>query len=101
MPDRLGTFSKTPAERKRYSIYYGDWLDAGETILSSAFAVTPVWADPVDLEIDAWSIDTAGQTLVFFANAGVDGLDYSVLVTSTSSGGQIKEDEVVVMVRDF
>lgn len=102
MFDRLGTFEKTPAERKRYSIYYGDWLDTGETISSAAFTVTPTpLAIAVDLEVDASSIDTGGTTVKFFVNYGVNLLDYTIKVRATSSGGQVKEDELVVLVRSI
>ncbi len=102
MFDRLGTFEKTPAERKRYSIYYGDWLDTDETISSAAFAVTPELVTPgVDLAVDEQSIDTDGVTLVFYVSAGVDLVDYTINVKATSSGGQIKEDELVVLVREL
>ena len=53
------------------------------------------------MEFDAWSISSDGQTLVFFVNAGVDQIDYTILVEAVSSGGQTKEDELVVLVRDF
>ena len=29
---RLGSFVKSPVERKRYTIDYSDWLDTGETV---------------------------------------------------------------------
>lgn len=102
MPERLGTFSKTSEERKRYSIFYGDWLDTGETAISSEFTVDPVLVVPdVDLEVDAHSIDADGQTLVFFVANGVDALDYTISVKTVTSGGQTKVDELVVLVRDF
>jgi len=101
MPERLGTFFKTAVERKRYSIFYGDWLDAGELISSATFTVTPAPVLPADLEVDASSISSDGQTLVFFVNSGVDQADYTILAEAVSSGGQTKEDELVVLVRDF
>ena len=96
-PASIGTFFKTPGERKRYSIYYGDWLDDGETIVSADFVVTPAGT----LKVDAHSIDAAGTTLVFFMNAGVDLLDYVVNIQAVTSGGQTKEDELFAYVRSF
>lgn len=96
-PSALGTFFKTPDERKRYSIYYGDWLDTAETVLSTTFTVSPSG----DLEVDAYSIDADGTSLVFFVNAGADETDYTINVKSVTSGGQTKEDELFVSVRAF
>lgn len=97
---KLGTFTKTPAERKRYSIDYTDWLDTGETISTRTFTVTPTTgANP--LQIDASSIDPDGKQLVFFANFGDDGTTYVVDVLITTSGGQTKEDQVNFLVKDL
>jgi hypothetical protein len=95
---KLGRFTKQPAERKRYSIDYTDWLDTGETITLASFTVTPASAGA--LVIDAFSIPAAAKSVVFFANFGVSGTTYTVTVTITTSGGQIKEDEILFAVRE-
>lgn len=93
----LGKYFKTSAERKRYSIDYTDWLDTGETVLSAVFTIAP--ASP--LEVDAHSISSDGTQLVFFVNDGTDEVEYVINVKVTTSGGQIKEDEVIFEVRDL
>lgn len=97
---KLGTFTKTPAERKRYSLDYTDWLDTGETVTTRTFSVTPT-TGATPLQIDASSIDATGKQVVFFANYGVDGTTYEVEVLITTSGGQTKEDQVNFLVRDL
>lgn len=94
---KLGTFFKTPSERKRYSLDYTDWLDTGETVNSRAFTVTPETGD--FLQIDASSIDATGKQVVFFANYGDDGVSYVVDVIITTSGGQTKEDQITFTVK--
>ena len=94
---KLGYYYKTAAERKRYSIDYFDWLDTDETLASMVFTVAPSG----DLEIDAYSIATEGSSVVFIANAGTDATVYTVNVKATTSGGQIKEDEVTIEVKDL
>lgn len=97
---KLGTFTKTPLERKRYALDYTDWLDTGETVITSAFTVTPsTGATP--LIIDASSIDPGGKQVVFFANYGDNGVTYVVDVLITTSGGQTKEDQVNFLVKDL
>lgn len=93
----LGRYSKTPAERKRYAIDYSEWLDTGETIASYIFAVSPTTASP--LEVDATSLATGNQVLVFFVSGGLDANQYTVDVKATTSGGQVKEDTVLFNVR--
>ena len=95
---KLARFTKQPSERKRYTIDYSDWLDTGETISTVAFVPSPVATG--GLEIDAFSIATPATAVVFFANYGVSGTTYTVTVTITTSGGQIKEDEVLFSVRE-
>ena len=96
---RLGRFSKTPSERKRYAIDYSQWLDTGETVVSYTFAATPVDIS-TPFVVDASSLSSAGTSLVFFVSGGNNNSQYTVDVKATTSGGQIKEDTVLFMVRD-
>lgn len=95
---KLANFIKSPLERKRYTIDYTDWLDEGETVQSITFSVTPSTSSI--LEVDAYSIAVGGLSVVFFANYGVLGTVYTVEVLMTTSGGQIKEDEILFTIRD-
>lgn len=93
----LDTHQKTPAERKRYSIDYSDWLDTGETCVSTVFTITP----PGELEVDAHEFTVDGDQLIFFVNAGEADADYTINVKTTTSGGQTTEDEVLFEVREL
>ena len=95
---KLAKFTKRPGERKRYAILYGEWLDTGETITGVTFTVAPTTGTP--LQIDASSISGGGTEVVFFANFGTSGTTYTVDVRITTSGGQIKKDQVLFVVRD-
>lgn len=95
---RLGRFSKTPSERKRYAIDYSEWLDTGELVSSFVFSVSPVDATTPFL-VDASSLSSSGTSVVFFVSGGTDGSQYTVDIKSTTSGGQIKEDTVLFAVR--
>jgi hypothetical protein len=98
----LGKFVKAPAERKRYTIDYSEWLDTGETILTVAFDVEQTTdGTPVDpLEIDAYEIGDPATDVVFFAALGDALQNYTVTVTITTSGGQTKEDTLLFLVRN-
>ena len=93
----LGKYFKTPDERRRYSIDYTDWLDTDEEITAMTFTVTPSG----ELEIDAYSIATDGLSVGFFAADGEDGGDYTINVKASTSGGQLKEDEILFEVRSL
>lgn len=95
---RLGSFTKTPAERKRYAIDYSEWLDISETLTTVTFAVTP--ATTPAFVVDAVSTNAANTVVVFFVSGGVNTKQYTVDVKATTSGGQIKEDTVLFTVRD-
>jgi hypothetical protein len=93
----LGKYFKSPDERKRYSIRYTDWLDTGELLTEVTFEVTPVDADPV--VIDGIAIESGDKSVVFYATNGIDGKNYKAIVTTTTSGGQVKEDTVQYTVK--
>ena len=94
---KLAKYQKTPAERKRYTLDYTDWLDTGETVSAVVFAVDPTGV----LFIDSYSIVGSGRQVVFYANAGATGVSYTADVRITTSTGQIKEDQIVFVVKDI
>jgi hypothetical protein len=93
----LGKYFKSPDERKRYSISYADWLDTGEFLSNVTFEVTPIDADPV--VIDGIAIETGSLGVVFYASGGIEGKTYRAIATTTTSGGQVKEDTVQYTVK--
>lgn len=95
---KLAKFVKSPAERKRYQIDYSEWLDTAETVQSIVFTVSPS-TGTLPLVVDAYTIGSPATSVVFFANYGDDGIGYTVDVVMTTSGGQIKEDQILFSVR--
>jgi hypothetical protein len=95
---KLGTFTKTPVERKRYTLDYTDWLDTGETVTGCVFTVSPS-TGVTPFIIDASAITGSGLMVTFFANYGVSGVTYVVDVLMTTSGGQTKEDQINFVVK--
>jgi hypothetical protein len=95
---RLAKFTKRPGERKRYAILYGEWLDTGETVANVTFGVTPT--APGGLEVDAHQISPNGTDVILFVNFGENGVTYTVDVQVTTSGGQIKKDQILFSIRE-
>lgn len=93
----LGKYFKGPAERKRYSIDYSDWLDDGEIVSTVTFEVTPVDAGPV--VIDGNSIQPGSKSVVFYASAGLNGTTYRAAVTMVTSNFQTRVDTVQFTIR--
>lgn len=92
---RLGKFTKAPAEKKRYTADYKNWLDTGELLSGVVYAVTPTGG----VTVPSSSIVGDGLIAAFFVDGGADGIDYTVKLTATTSGGQIKEDTVIFAVK--
>lgn len=87
-------FVKRPAERKRYTINYIDWLDTAETLISVQFAVAPE-----GLTVESPQVSLDGTSVIFFASQGTAGVTYTVTATVMTSGDQTKQDDIVFSVR--
>lgn len=94
----LDKYAKAAGETKRYAIDYSNWLDTGEILTNIQFAVTPVTAPPLVANSPAY--EAGALAVQYFVSGGLDGKTYEVLVTVTTSSGQIKEDVVVFSVRE-
>lgn len=97
---KLGQFAKSPVERKRYALDYTDWLDTGEVVNGVTFTVTPTTGTS-PLLVDSNSINASGTEVRFFVSSGDNGVNYTVTARVQTSGGQIKEDEILYLVRDL
>lgn len=95
---RIAKYVISPNERKHYTIEYDDWLDNAETIDDVEFTIPENTTTP--LVVDETDIDIAGTLVSYFVSGGVADENISVIVTITTSNGQIKEDEIVFSVRD-
>lgn len=95
---RIGSYLKTPAEVKRYSIEYADWLDEGEYIDDADFTASPVTVPP--LQVSSVSIPASSTQVSFFVQGGEEGVSYVLDVVSTTSTGQVKEDTILFSVNN-
>lgn len=94
---RLAKFTKQPSERKRYVVNYTDWLDTGETLTDVTFSVSPTTTSP--LLVDASALSTDNRSVSLFVSGGLHAQNYEVTMVATTSGGQIKEDELFFSIR--
>lgn len=92
----LGKYVQTPFEKKERLIDYSDWLQAAELLTVVTFAVTPVGNSPV---VCTSSINSGNTAVDLFLSGGDDGSQYKVIVTATTNRGEIKQDEIVLLVK--
>ena len=92
----LGRFKQHTNEIKRYSIDYTQWLDAGETVSDVVYTVQNVTVPPLEVLDTVISDDNVQVT--FYVSGGVDGESYEVVVKMSTTGGQVKEDELVYII---
>jgi len=100
----LGTYVKTPEERKRYSIDYYDWLDQDEIIDTVNFSTSPQEPDDYTgftFVVDAYEIFNNGTEVIFYVFGGIDGWQYLVDVEIITAGGQVKQDQVLFQIREL
>jgi hypothetical protein len=98
----LAKFVKDPDETKRYVVSYVDWLATGELLESVVFEVNvdsgPDNATLPVVESNALSTDLIA--VVFFVSGGAAGAVYKITLRVNTNGGQIKEDAILISVRN-
>lgn len=94
----LKKFSQHPDERKRYTLDFDEWLDTDETLSEVTYGVTPVSDTP--FVVDGEDIAADGRSASFFLSGGHADETYDVLVTATTSAGQVKVLCILFAVRD-
>jgi hypothetical protein len=93
----LGKYFKVPADNKRYTIDYFDWLDLGETVAGATFTVLPADSSPVVISGNV--VNTAATGVILYAGGGNPLTTYIVYVTMLTSGGQTREDTIQFTVK--
>jgi hypothetical protein len=95
----VARYQKQSGERKRYQLDYSDWLDTGEYVIGVVFTVNKATVPP--LVVDGIQVTPDTQGVQYYVSGGLTLNDYVVTATlTTSSGPQIKKDEIFFSVRD-
>lgn len=95
---KLGQFSKTPRERKRYTIDYTSWLDSSETL--TEFDAT-VRQSGATLVVDQEAIPEEGKKVQFYVSGGDAGETYDVDLMVKTFMDQAKEDFATFTIRNL
>lgn len=94
---KIGKFVQSASDNLQYTLDYSNWLAAGETITAVSFAVDTVTTPALAI---ANTAIVGGSKVTFFTSGGVTGTTYDATVTVTTSAGQTKQCELVIVVRD-
>jgi hypothetical protein len=89
----LATFTKQPAEVQDYDIDFGEYLS---TVSDTALTHTVV----ADTGITVQSSSLTGGVVKVWLAGGTTGTKYKITARLTTTGGRVKEAEVVVKVKE-
>lgn len=90
---KLGSVTKQPGETISYSVTYADAMDVGDHVLSATAT-----SSPAGLTLSA--MINNDPIVRMFASAGVNGQNYTVVVTTRTTGGLVYEDEFTIKVKE-
>ena len=96
----MNLFTKQPADVLDYDLDFSDWLTGSDSITGAV--ATPSASDPVDpADLIVQSVQIVGQTVKVWVSAGVNGQNYKVTSTITTSEGRVKQLEFKIRVKDL
>lgn len=91
----IGKVNKQPADRIDYDIDCSDLVSGGDSVASVAAPVVT----PTGLDVSAFV--TATDTVKLWFDNGATGTSYKVEITVTTTLGRVKQDEIIVKVKDI
>jgi hypothetical protein len=92
---QLGAYNKPLDARTLISIDYSQ-LTPAVTLVSYAFRVQP--GGSPQLWLDGSGIDTTKTLLSFYADGGIAGLAYEIVISALLTGGEVRSDTLTVNV---
>jgi hypothetical protein len=92
----LKSVSQTYLEIKRYTVSYDSWLDDTEELFDHSIVISPVTTPPLTAS-DAFT-SNSDREISFFLKGGVTGTIYDVKLLATTTVGQLKEDNMQMVV---
>lgn len=89
----LGKFTKQPGESQDYDISFVEWLAALSDTAQSMSVI-------VDTGITLGVTQLSNGVVKVWLSGGTTGTKYKVTVTITTAAGRVKEDEIVISVKE-
>jgi len=92
----IGRYTQSAAADRRRLVLAAQWLEEGEVISTVTASVDNVTSPA--LLVDRIVIGPDGDKFAYYASGGVEGEEYVITFTVTTSVGQVREDEVQIAV---
>lgn len=89
----IAKFTKQPVEVQDYDLDFTDYLDYHGDTAASHTAVA-------DAGITLTDSDLLGKLVKVWVSGGTDGQSYKITVTLTTTGGRVKQGEIIVKVKE-
>ena len=96
----IAKYAQNPDEVKRYTVSWVDWLDVNELIIAVEFEVAITNGSGSMLVVSSQAISTDGLTVSFLLSGGSANVTYKVTIRVDTSSSQIKEDSILLVVRN-
>ena len=93
----IKTYRKTVAERRRLYLDYSCWLAESETLTNFQVTVIP-YTDTQALNVASSYPDSEHKRLMLFVSGGKGNQNYTMQMVVTTDQGQIKQDNIGIMV---
>lgn len=87
----IANFVQQPADRLDYDIPYD--VASGDSVLSTVATVSPAGLTVTALVV--------GNKVKLWVEGGTNGVSYKVTVTTTTTLGRIKQDELKFKIKDY
>lgn len=90
----LGKFSKQPIEVQDYDIDFNEYLTS-QSDTADSFVVT------ADTGITIQNTSLAAGVVKVYVSGGVDGEQYKVSATVTTTGGRVRQGDILIRVKEL
>jgi hypothetical protein len=87
--------AKQPSEVLDYDFTYSSWLPTGDTVVSAVVTV-----DDATLNIAAKPKEVSETQVKVWIGGGTNNVKYKVTCKATTAQGRVKEDEMIIQVKE-
>lgn len=93
----IKTYRKTTLERRRLYLDYSCWLEESEVLSSFQITVIP-YIEGYPMTVTGSYPDAEHKRLMMFVSGGKSNTNYTLQTVVTTDQGQVKQDNIGVMV---
>jgi hypothetical protein len=91
------TLRKAAIERRRLYLDYGCWLPEGEALTNMQVTTSP-YTEAAPIVVNNGFADVTHRKLVMYVSGGVGNTSYVLSLVASTDAGQIKRDDIGLMV---